>query len=262
MLSEYKTQCQINAETYLPNWHSLSTYEISNMYLETEDPRIKSSCFSALLFRYWKLITKAYSECKAIATPEDCYDWLVETIMYVLDKHVWTNPEHALYKKDNAPERAIMTCFQSYQVNYYVASTRQKRKLNTNIMSLDKIQEETNLDAYVDDTQYVTAVVKAMIHQAFTKRKYFLAFMIDKIISADIFKSELIDKKFYSKLNKGKLVNELIDIDAEYLKDFSSKYDIDSKDVIFGYNMIKGLTKSQLNTRVNQNLMILKEWMV
>ena len=106
MLEEYKKIYEENANL-ISDWKNLSCLELANNYLNESNSLRKESYLSAIICNRWHLIGREYSrQCYKFADPEDIYEWLVTAIMYVLEHHVWTNPESNLYEDPEAVEKA------------------------------------------------------------------------------------------------------------------------------------------------------------
>ena len=114
MLSDYR---QLYAEdaNRIKDWRKLSSQELCNGYIENElsNPPVASSYLSALIYKYWDVIPTYYNKCSMFATVEDIYDWLVDSILYVLSQRVWTDPTSTLYKDKNGADKAIRIRLQS-----------------------------------------------------------------------------------------------------------------------------------------------------
>ena len=64
---------------------------------------MKEIYFSCIVLKFWGMIGRMYISCKSINIPiETCYDWLIDSIMYVLEKRVWKDPSNKYYNHPTA----------------------------------------------------------------------------------------------------------------------------------------------------------------
>ena len=258
MLDEIKESYYNNADI-LKDWKKMSGNDLCIKYVELKennDP-LSENYLSAIIYKFWNVATKFYySQGIKLATPEDCYNWLIDSIQYVLEHHVWTDQNHKLYKDPKAPEKAINVVFNSTKINFFVANTRQKRKIDATSISLDGISEETS-DAYFlpvyDNYDLNSEEFKKIIVSYYNNYEYFSSICLDLIINEDVVdKSEDINVKYK------KLKWRLKTLDDNYAELFSSTYGLDYGDVKRTIEYISNLDYSSIEIKLNRLINTLK----
>lgn len=237
----------------LTDWRKLSGNELCFLYVkykETNDINL-DSCLSGIICKFWNVATKAYhAQGIKLASPEECYNWLIDSIQYVLDHHVWTNPEHQMYNDPKAPEKAINVVFNSTKINYFVALTRQKRKIDATSISLDSISEEAS-DSYFlpvfDNYNLFEDELFDVVKNYYSTYEYFNAICLDLIINED-----LVDKSDDFVLKYKRLKWRLKQINDDYAKLFSAIYGFDYSDVKRSVKYISSLSNEDLDTKINR----------
>ena len=263
MLSEYR---QLYAEdaNRIKDWRKMSSQELCNGYIENElsNPAVASSYLSALIYKYWDVIPIYYNKCNMFATAEDIYDWLVDSIMYVLSQRVWTDPTSTLYKDKNGADKAIRIRLQSLRINAVVASNRDKRQLQSNAVSLDDITDDFGDFAMVrtncicEDTYDTT---KDIIKKAFDTKDYFTAFMVDGIANAHTFNTVEKEDGIYTEFSAKRLVSHLRHIDDKYCKIFAAEFNYAVDKVKKAYSYVSCLSKARMYTKIKHTLFLLSK---
>ena len=134
-----------NNANKIDNWEKLSKNDLCYQYLENvNNKEIQEACFSALVYKYWPLISKYYYKCSNVATMEDCYDWLINSITYALTHARWNDPDSSIYKDPNGPDKVINRYMKCSRLTYYQFINRKKRKDNFGILSLDELLNMSN----------------------------------------------------------------------------------------------------------------------
>jgi len=146
---------------------------------------------------------------------EDWYDSMIEAIMYVLKKHVWTDPNNILYGKPNAPEMALHRCIWSRKLNVYCSNNKPKRIINKNIQSVEELKEKAGLDPECEIDESGCIFVQ-YIQTLLSKDKFVYSIILDLIESG---------------VPKNKLAKEIRSLDDLYIKYFTAKYNADTKTV-------------------------------
>ena len=147
------------------------------------------------------------------------------------------------------------------RANLYQYVNRKKRKDSYKVKSLDAISELVNdnstelmdKDDYLNDS---TIDIKEYIRKVFREKDYFMAYMIDCIINANVFvwDKEQQDTVF----NIKKLSRVLCSVDESYCLRFASDYDIDAKDVLATLKYFNKMNSSKLVYKIKYNMQRLK----
>ena len=259
MLEEYRLQCKEKANA-IQGWEALSKNELCNKYIETEDAALKDAYLAAILYRYWKLIPKFYYQSANVCTPEDCYDWLVESVLCALNCKRWTESDSSIYKDPNGPDKVINRAMKCARLNFYQFINRKKRKDNFGLLSLDELKENLH-DNSNDIEDPETGVndetilsVKEYIKDVFNGKEYFLAFMLDCIVTENIFDRE----SDVTRLNQKSLTKLLRELDTIYAKQFANRYDFEVSRVLHALAYCQGLTSTKIQSKIEYNLLKLK----
>ena len=77
-----------------------------------------------------------------IASTEDVYNWLIDSITYALHHKAWRNPKSSIYNDPNGPDKVINRQIRCRRYTAYQSFNRYKRKPQYTDMSLDDINDE------------------------------------------------------------------------------------------------------------------------
>ena len=255
MLDEIKKSYYENANA-VDGWRKMSGNDLCFKYLDC-DKSLSDNYLSAIIYKFWPVATKGYySQGLKLASQEECYNWLIDSIQYVLEHHVWTDPNHQLYNDKKAPEKAINVVFTSTKINYFVALTRQKRSINSNSISLDAISKEAS-DSYFlpvyDDYNLFETELTDYVKECYNQYKYFEAVFLDLVLNED-----LITKSDDFEVRYKKLRSRLKCLDDNYAKLFSALYGLDYEDVKKTIKYISSLGTSTVYIKIEKCMYELK----
>lgn len=240
MLEEYKQNCRVAAEL-IPGWEDMSKNDLCRIcILHENNPQLYNAYFSAILYKYWNLISKYYHMCSGLASPETCYDWLIIAVTYALEHRSWEDPESSIYNDPNGPDKVINRSMKSSRLNLYQFTNRKKRKEEFGILSLDELEQNFNnnsIDAkeLIDSGESTLPLeIRDYIRLIFTKKDYFLAFMLDVILTRAVFDTvkDKVTGKVSQEFNTRKLAKYMREINEQYCTNFALTYDLDKSDVI------------------------------
>lgn len=125
------------------NWRMINQNELFYGYIKNEgNLPIRDSYYSAIVCRYWGYTGKIYLQCNKHVPFEQCYDILIDTINYVLEKRVWENPKNSLYNDYTAPDKAFHVVLKRQRSLLLTKLNAEKRKTNFNTLSIDEIHEK------------------------------------------------------------------------------------------------------------------------
>lgn len=124
------------------NWDKYNQNELFFKYIEHEDDNLCENFYAGIVCRYWGYTGRIYLQCNKHISFEQCYDILIDTINYVLDKRVWLNPESSLYNDSTAPDKAFHIVLKRQKSVLLSNLTAYKRKSNFNTLSIDEIHEK------------------------------------------------------------------------------------------------------------------------
>lgn len=264
MLDEYKEICRNSADV-IPNWTKLTKNDLCRAYVQHKgDAYLQNAYISAILYKYWSLISKYYYMSSNCATPEECYGWLVDSVSCCVNLASWEDPKSSIYRDPNGPDKVINRCMKCARLTYYQYINRKKRKNDFGILSIEDMKEAYGADVSdIDDCEQEMDIssifIKEHIRSIFNKKDYFVAFMLDCIISTNVF--DVLtdkDKGTHSEFNIRKLCKEISSIKEEYLRIFSNTYDLPYSDVVRAYTYVQAIPTSALRKKVLQSLDMLK----
>ena len=155
ILEEYKAAHEKLASS-IPGWKKMNKNDLINKYIEVEnDPKLADVYMSAIICRYWWVIGKYFNTSKnAVKDYTIFYDWLVRGVMKAIKNRKWKDPENKLYTDKNGPDKVVNRCLISQRLEWFQHSNKKVRRLNYNLESLDKLQEDlgdsTPLPVYED----------------------------------------------------------------------------------------------------------------
>ena len=284
MLNEYK-QIYKNVADLIPGWEELSKSELLNKYLEVKDNNELANCYmSAIIYKYWSVLSKYAMQCNGSFTKEDYHDWLTHAVLYAIDHKVWTDESKAISKKKDAPNMVVNQCIASTRHQNYQKSNYLKYRDQYTAVSIQAIQEENpNADivdnSYNDlDNSHFDCWFSSKVKACFNHGDYTKAFVLDAICNGDCFIKkpgvkmlaeypEGVNTKYKakyhygpstSKFSKSKLVDSIKNIDKNYCKMFSTVFDIDQKSVFEAARNMLSLSDYDLKSEITSTLKSLK----
>lgn len=262
MLDEYKELFRQKADL-IDGWKDLSKNELCRKYVENaSDSELQDAYFSAIMYRYWHLISKYYYMSKNVASPEDCYEWLEDSVYGCLKATSWNRKDSSIYNDPNGPDKVINRCMKCARLTYYQFINRKKRKDNFGLLSLEELTElfgntvEEPLSGTKTDDNVSTWAVEEYIKKSFSKKDYFVAVMLDSILTQDVF-DVIVDKEsrtVSSVFNIKKLTKFVSNIDDTYVKNFASKYNIPYEDALSGMSYFRSLKSPTIKAKIQTTL--------
>lgn len=233
------------------------------MYVANEgNSNMQNACFGALVCKYWPLINKYYFLCNNVATQEDVYDWLIDSIQYALKHRRWEDPDSNIYQDPTGPDKVINRRMKCARLTFYQYINRKKRKDNFNIVQLEDMTSLNNTEPLVipheDEIGNLSTKLSAeeYIHDLVLKKEYFLAFMLDIIINEDIFDKEDLNGYVF---NPKKLAKHLRYINEDYCLAFENKYHISENMYQCYKKYCKNLSSNLIYNKIEYNLQKLKQ---
>jgi len=239
MLSEYKEIYKNNA-ALLEGWEKMDRNDLCRKYVELKEKNatVPDCYISAIIYKFWNiLVSQYYSQQIKIFNEEDCYDWIIESILYVLDKHVWTDPTNILYNDPKGPEKAVHVKSKHLKGNFLVYSNRQKRKSN---MFTKDIDSPTFSESVSDDCLGVLTKtwLNTKVKEFFKKKLYLEAFSLDAILYDNLFSVDKNQNIVY--FNIKQLKHHLRTLDERYCALMSETYEMN-------YDLIKNASDYLIN---------------
>lgn len=264
MLDEYKLLYKQSADL-IPGWENMSKNELCRAYVAAAgNKELQNSYLSAVMYRYWNLISKYYYMSANCATVEDCYEWLADSVMCCLNLASWENESSSIYKDPNGPDKVINRCMKCARLTYYQFINRKKRKNNFGMVSLDELSELFGKGvAEPTDTEQEFDVSSVMIDNfittMFSRKDYFVAVLVDCIISSNCFDITIDPQQgpMYE-FNLRKLVRTMTTLDDGYILYFSRKYNIPYDLAAHGISYVQNVPSGNMRKKIQTQFELLK----
>lgn len=256
MLDEYK-QLYKEKASLIADWKKLDRSELAFKYVELKDKNsyLADAYLSALICKCWNLIEhNYYKQFIKYATPEDCYQWVIDAILYVLEKHIWTDPKSILYNDKNAPEKAINVFITHARDRFYIANNADKRKLNQETLSIQQLNEDYpgwKEPSKFDQDNLIYDIINTKVNQLFNEKRDVAAFTIDTIVTiGNVFETISDDNLSYSIFSVAKLKRYLRAIPKEYSSVFANKYNLNEQKVRESIQYLHNLSYEDMNNAI------------
>ena len=261
---EYKTF--YNCASIIPDWKTANKNDLANAYVDNEDnERLRDAYFSALMLRYWGNIGKYYTSSKASGfTIEDCYNWLIEALMYSLKQRKWRDPNSSMYKDKNGPDKIINRCIFSRRQYYYYLSNTSNRKANFCTLSVDNDENiDQDHNTHLIDNSYQTDKlsldISTISYSLYKENNRLESFLLSYLSLNDF--SVYSKSKDEWKLNKSSLVASIKNISYDDFKYFVNRIseDISEDRIKENYRELKEIKENKVSTLITKALNNLKE---
>lgn len=264
MLKDILLSYEQVADSVVPGWRDMNKNDLVNRCVDAEGNKtLYDGYISAIVARYWPLATKFYYQNSSSVTPEECYGWLLDSILYILDKKQWRDPTKAVYNDPNGPDKVINRCMISARLMFYQASNCISRRINYQLYSADGLQEELGDAAFPaiedDNINRVSDMSDELVIRAFSKKDYFSCAVIDNIAHKDTYDVIKEGKNIYTKFNPKKLAKVLRQCGDEYCDKFSRKYNVDVSEMKTEVSKIKQFSSEKMYRWINRSLQKLRD---
>ena len=262
MLDEYK-QIYIDQANKIKDWEQFSKNELCFKYIENEDNvYLRDSYLAAIISKYWGLIKQYYDQSPGVCEPEDVYSWLIDSIMYALKNRRWEDKDSSIYNDKNGPDKVINRQMKCRRATYYQMLNKMKRQGEFETTSLDEWVENIGDEVPIKDYHYDEHAdhIIDYIKNLFTSKLYESAYILDIIAFDNVFSA--VDKDT-NQFSERMLVDELENIDEDYLIRFAVRYDLpceeenDCRDVLYSKRFLN-LTRNEWHNRIKRTLDMFK----
>lgn len=263
MLESYKKSYEDQADLYIKeNWREMNKNDLVNRYIEVEDNATLANAYmSAIICRYWNSLNNYYLKSCNSVSPEECYGWLLNAILWAVKHRKWKDPNNKLYNDPNGPDKVINRCIFSIRMGFYQSSNTYKRKRNFGLYSLESLMEDYGDAVYLPSPDKLSDSDEALsiynlTRNAFTNGDYVTAFIIDCIVYGDLFRPS---RKKHLKFNKQGLITRLHGLDTAYITRFAANYNLKEEDVEVAGKKCNELSKGKLITVVKRSFKKLRQ---
>lgn len=262
MLEAYKKAHEDCADAYIKeNWRKMDKNVLVNRYVEVEEnPALADAYMSAIICRYWGAISKYYSSSYKSVDVQTCYEWLVQAILWAVQHKKWLEPGNKLQKDPNGPDKVINRCIASVRLGFFQSSNTHKRRQNFGLDSLEGIEESETKTSLIpalesEELDEGTLSIRQLIDNAFDKKDYTTAFVIDNIINYDVFKAGKDEQGvLHNTFNKKKLLRLLRAMNYQYCENFAYLYNKPLDSVNQAVQECTALSRTRLKTAVDRSM--------
>ena len=263
MLEEYKELCR-KAANFAPGWQELSKNDLCREYVKNKgNATLQNAYISAILYRYWNLISKYYYQSANCATPEECYGWLVDSVSCCVNLAAWENPDSSIYNDPNGPDKVINRCMKCARLTYYQFINRKKRRDEFGMLSVDELKELYGNGAPEPEDpeqEYDVSlfIIKDYIIEEFRKKNYFVSFLIYFILYANVFDVIKLEDSRTSEFNLRKMCRIMSTIEEDMLVSFSDDLKLPIADVTKAAEYVRSVPSGNMKKKIQQTLENLK----
>lgn len=269
MLESEKRMLVKCANTYVSDWKNRSVNELCNLYVENETNEIlRQGYFSAIFLKKWGYIGKNYNTSKASGfTIEDCYEMVLDAVLYVLKKRMWLNPESDMFNDPCGPDKILNRVIYSRRQLWYYNANCDKRAANYGKSSLTEIEEKVgdHSDVFADgysggETDSANTNTRLLISHFFDSGKMLEGIILDSIVNDDCFTEKSYTYAFEDEdgythktsrsshaFKLSRLVSNIESFDEEKLKRLVVLYSADANKLGEAMSIIKSADKNKLN---------------
>ena len=263
MLKDYVKNYSDYADAVIgKEWRNMGRSDLcfSCCEFEDKDKSLYNAYLCALVVRYWHLIRSNVVQGSGAYDENDCYNWLIDSILGTIHAKSWLNPESSLYNDPLAPDKSINVRMKSHRQGFYQWSNCQKRSGDFSInSSYESLFEDCGDAAFpIDDTTQNTIdynmSVNDLIRKEFSNKNYMGSFTIYGIINADVFDYIKEGKDRYTKFNKKKLSSYVRHLDDDFCREFSDTIDLPVEDVKKAVDCCKSLSRIRVYTIIDNTI--------
>ena len=216
---------------------------------------------SALMVRYWHLIKSNYKQGKGAYSEDECYNWLVDSILGTIKSESWLNPKSSLYNDPLAPDKSINVRMKSHRQGFYQWSNCKKRSgdftINNSYEHLYDIAGDSAFPrvdgSYHDETSLMDA--SNYIVREFKNKNYVSSFILHSILHENVFDLVKDDNGTpHFEFSKKRLYSSIWNIDEDYKREFTNTYKISKDDVDVAADICGNLTRVRLYTLIDKSM--------
>lgn len=226
-----------NKKTYLEfasnirDYEKISNTELANGYIENENNSLVNNYFAALIIKNWVTIYKLKSSVSFFRniTHEDCYEWLVQGILFVLKYRKWLDKSSALYQDPEAFDKMLTITISHVRIANLSYLSRKDRIKDNYSYSLDEMKENIDFDFPHNDLD--TSNTDRIVQYYIDHNKIFNGLIVDLLCYSD---TQIYDEKLKRlRFSLFKLNLNLSLLNNKYIETFVNKYiNVDSQDLI------------------------------
>ncbi len=238
---------------------NLSVQELFDKCREENDPVMKDVYFAHLMIHYWSRIAAYYQKSAPLASPEDCYTWVVDSLSGTISYAPWTKEDSSLYNDPNAGDKVFNRILACTRYNFFQELQRDKRSVILHQFSLDKVSEEfddflTPPDSRINIESDTS--IKFLCQHYFNRKNYFMFFLIVAIIDNEVI--DLSTQEF-SAVKFNRFLRSLED--EGFCKIIADRFDIDPKKVVKAAAYVYSMPCDIVDKKAQANIRILRKYL-
>lgn len=266
MLEEYLKLYETQA-SLIENWKKINKNVLCKLCIENENnPRMYEAYLSAIVARYWKSMSKLYTSCKFGVSEEECYQWLIDSVLYALDHRSWEDPNSSIYNDPNGPDKVINRCMKSRRLTHYQLLNKDKRVANLNTISIEAAEDDfgdyatDSLGLVEEETSPLLSTVTGMIYNCASSGDIFISMLLDMIINEDILDgtSKEPQNDSFSMISRRKILQLLCNDGDRYVRDFLSRNNLPDSAKTDADSIVKNMTAQRLSVLLPRALSALR----
>lgn len=230
-------------------WKKYNPNELFFKYIEHENDELAENYFAGIVCRYWGHSGRMYTRCNRHIPFEECYDSIIDSIKYVLEKRVWEDPSSSLYNDPTGPDKAMHVAMKRQQGIVLSKYNAHRRLSNFNTLSLDEAHENYNDSAeglLFGNTRKDDDHLRLFISEYFNSGDYLDGLFLDTIC---------YNMQEYKEATVLKHLKSISDYDFDY---YINTYNVDHKKLKKTLYEIKNLSNNYLKVKLNSLLYKIK----
>ena len=200
-------------------WKKYNPNELFFEYIKHENDELGEYFYAAIICRFWGQAGRIYIKCNRHIPFEECYDCVLDSIKYVIEKRVWENPNSSLYNDPAGPDKAVHIALKRQMAIMLSKYTAQRRLSNFNTLSIDEAHENYNdsADGLLFDIQNDDHL-KSFISEYFEKGEILNGLFLDTICYSG------------SKYDSKSIIKHIKSITIKDADHFTKEYNISNRD--------------------------------
>lgn len=235
--------------------------DLANAYVEADkagDKTKQEQYISALMIRYWYLISTLYEKSKTLKIDvEDIVDWIYDSFMKAFKYCSWLDKNKKVSKDPKGAEKCFNQCITSTRQWWFKHYNQDKRKINQELYSLDapvysdedtflmEIDTQESYDNF-NDYEYNDIILKLV-----NTGNVLDAFIVDGILNQDTLGSN-------NNFSKSKLIKHIKSLSPEFIDYFINEYKV-SRDIVEAeVNKLNSYKDYRIGVEVSKTLNNLK----
>lgn len=254
--------------------------ELANEYCkacDNNDEVKKSQYISALMVRYWYMVSWTYKQSRFTRLEvDDIASWIYEAIEKAAANRAWLDKSKQVGKDPKGAEKVINRCIYSvcqYWYKYYNAMQRKAKITSLNVPSAkdtghSRTKPEEMIDTIVGDED-VMDTSRDLVQSYIDRHKVVQAIILDHIMYQDSFitKSKQVNTgevdedgkpviitEYHYTYSPAKLTKSLRAMDNRYIDYFVDKYIVTEDEVVEAIHSLLSISRQAVSDKIKRLL--------